>query len=101
MTEFRLDFEPEPGDQAAMPNGEVGTVIEVLGTAKRRNGRHVYMLRVETTNGLRIWASDDLASLARDYPFEREMDAAIQRELDEWDHRNDGGDAGTPELRAE
>ena len=51
-----------------MPNGEVGTVIQVLGTAKRQNGREVAMLQVETANGARIWASDDLASLARDLP---------------------------------
>jgi hypothetical protein len=58
----------QPGDRAEIPSGEVGTVLEVLGTAKRRNGLEVQMLRVETPNGLRIWASDDLASLARDLP---------------------------------
>jgi hypothetical protein len=58
----------QPGDRAEMPNGEVGTVLEVLGTAKRRNGREVQMLQVATPNGPRIWASDDLASLARDLP---------------------------------
>src|SRR5690242_15565848 len=58
----------QPGDRAELPDGESGTVVRVLSSMKRRNGREVAMIQVQTWAGTRIWASDDLASLARDLP---------------------------------
>ena len=65
---YNYKFEAQPGDLAELPNGERAPVVQVLGKMKRRNGREVTMLQVKTTAGLRVWASDDLASIARDLP---------------------------------
>lgn len=61
-----LEFEPQPGDRAEMPSGEVGTIVQVLSKVPRRNGTVDVMLQVQTDSGLRIWRSGDLASIVRE-----------------------------------
>ena len=61
-----MSMEPREGDRAELPSGESGVVLRVIGQLKRRNGKEVAMIQVMTPKGPRIWASDDLASLARE-----------------------------------